>query len=575
MQQLCSPESFLYICGQKGIKMRKYVFHIFIKLVLLSFIGCDRHPLNEKLVAIDSLVAVELYDSAYRQTNKIEERLIIDEEQNAHYRLLRFQTSYLTNSALPPDSFLDKAIQYYQSSHNGAKLADCYYYKACKLMMENGIDQSVLLLKKAEEQAYKGNASQNFKICEALSIVNRLCGNYRLSLEYGKRALEYAEKEYRKDRVAYSYYQIGLAHYYMEEKDSALLYFDKTAPYIKYIREEDRPYFLNNLSLVYIDEHPQKAKELLTESLSLKELVGALEQLAEIYYDEGNQDEAYRLWTKALTINSLTPKDNILHNLLEHDIEHGRTDRVCERVNEIMAIKDSVINRLKNDTIKDLQTRFDHEVAMNAANQKLIRWQQYLGVSAVLFLIMAVVWIRKRSKDAETIRQRELHIHQLMLQLEEKRVQMLTAENLIAQLEKQKEDDCQKVNELSEEIESLKTQKKNAQKDSQELSRKIEAWAGTEAWKVREGALLMEEVKENGCIRHWSNEKHEALVAYYCALHPEVAEKIRHKSRPLSLKEALYLILADMGKSRDDISAILGVDKNTLRSYKLRINKKD
>ena len=300
-----------------------------------------------------------------------------------------------------------------------------------------------------------------------------------------------------------------------------------------------------------------------------------MEQLAEIYYDEGNQDEAYRLWTKALTINSLTPKDNILHNLLEHDIEHGRTDRVCERVNEIMAIKDSVINRLKNDTIKDLQTRFDHEVAMNAANQKLIRWQQYLGVSAVLFLIMAVVWIRKRSKDAETIRQRELHIHQLMLQLEEKRVQMLTAENLIAQLEKQKEDDCQKVNELSEEIESLKTQKKNAQKDSQELSRKIEAWAGTEAWKVREGVLLMEEVKENGCIRHWSNEKHEALVAYYCALHPEVAEKIRHKSRPLSLKETLYLILTDMGKSRDDISAILGVDKNTLRSYKLRINKKD
>ena len=556
--------------------MHKTTFLFIIMVCLPSLTGCDFRPVKDRLAAVDSLVVSEKYDSAYKMVSEIDKRDISEEEDMAHYWLLNYQTSYLTGRSLPSDSLLDSSIQYYTAHHDASRLADCYYYKAYRLFERKDFDQSVLLFKKAEEQATNSdNAYQKFKIAEALSIINSFTGNYALSLGYGQKALAHAENADRKDWMAYSYHRMGHAYHNLGQADSALLYFDKTTPYIKYIREEDRPYFLNNLSLVYIDEHPQKAKELLTESLSLKELVGALEQLAEIYYDEGNQDEAYRLWTKALTINSLTPKDNILHNLLEHDIEHGRTDRVCERVNEIMAIKDSVINRLKNDTIKDLQTRFDHEVAMNAANQKLIRWQQYLGVSAVLFLIMAVVWIRKRSKDAETIRQRELHIHQLMLQLEEKRVQMLTAENLIAQLEKQKEDDCQKVNELSEEIESLKTQKKNAQKDSQELSRKIEAWAGTEAWKVREGALLMEEVKENGCIRHWSNEKHEALVAYYCALHPEVAEMIRHKSRPLSLKETLYLILTDMGKSRDDISAILGVDKNTLRSYKLRINKKD
>lgn len=556
--------------------MHKHPF-LFIAIVFLqSLISCDWRPMNDKLAAIDSLIVNEKYDSAYMLTAEIDWHKISEESNLAHYWLLSYQTDYLTNRPLPSDSLLDYSIQYYTAHQNASRLADCYYYKAYHLLDEKDLDQSVRLFKKAEEKvANSDNTYQKFKIAEALSIINSFTGNYALSLGYGKKALTYAENADRKDWMAYSYYRMGHAYHNLGQTDSAKCYFDKTTPYIKYIKEEDRPYFLNNLSLVYIDEHPQKAKGLLLESLSHKELVGALEQLAEIYYDEGNHDEAYRLWTKALTVNSLTPKDNILHNLLEHDVEHGRTDKVCERVNEIIHIKDSIINRLKNDTIKDLQTRFDHEVAMNAANQELIRWQQYLGALAVLFLIMAVAWIRKRNKDAETIRQRELHIHQLMLQLEEKHILMLKVESLITQLEKQKEDDCQKVNDLTEEIEFLKTQKKNAQKDSQELSRKIEAWAGMEAQKVREGALLMEKVKENGCIRHWSNDKHEALVAYYCALHPDVAEKVRHKSRPLSLKETLYLILTDMGKSRDDISDILGVDKNTLRSYKLRINKKD
>lgn len=556
--------------------MRKYPF-LFIAIVFLqSLISCDWCPMNDKLATIDSLIVNEKYDSAYILTAEIDWHKISEENDLAHYWLLSYQTDYLTNRPLSSDSLLDYSIQYYTAHQNASRLADCYYYKAYHLFDEKDLDQSVLLFKKAEEQVVNSdNIYQKFKIAEALSIINSFTGNYALSLDYGKKALMYAENADKKDWMAYSYHRMGYAYYNLGLTDSAKCCFDKTAPYIIYMRKEDRPYFLNNLSLVYIDESPQKSKDLLLESLSYTELVESLEQLAEIYYDEGNHDEAYRLWTKALTVNSLTPKDNIIHNLLEHDVEHGRTDKVCERVNEIMAIKDSIINCLKNDTIKDLQTRFDHEVAMNAANQKLIRWQQYLGASAVLFLIMAVIWIRKRNKDAEAIRQRELYIHQLMLQLEEKHILMLKVESLITQLEKQKEDDCQKVNELTEEIESLKTQKKNAQKDSQELSRKIEAWAGMEAQKVREGALLMEEVKENGCIRHWPNDKHEALVAYYCALHPDVAEKIRHKSRPLSLKETLYLILTDMGKSRDDISTILGVDKNTLRSYKLRINKKD
>ena len=346
-------------------------------------------------------------------------------------------------------------------------------------------------------------------------------------------------------------------------------------PYIKYVRQEDRPYFLSNLSLVYIDNNPQKSKELLLESLSQKELVGTMEQLAEIYYEEGNHNEAYKLWTKALAVNSLTPKDNVLHNLLEYDVEHGHTDKVCERVNSIIAIKDSIIDLLRNDTIKDLQLRFDHEAAMNVASRRLLRLQQSLAVAVITFLIIGIIWIWKRNKDADAIRQHESQVHNLLLRLEGQQSVMRDAERRIETLKETRQVDNLRMEELSREIDRLRAESDKSQRLANELSQKIEEWAGTEAWKVRQGVLLMEEVQENKPIRHWPDDKLEALVAYYCALHPNVGKKIRIRKRPLSMKETLYLILSDLGKSREEMSTILGVEKDTLRSYRLRISRKD
>ena len=572
---VCYLETFYYFCKQMIDKMSKALIYIVTITLLISIISCDQRPMKNRLAAIDSLIADELYDSAYKQTLEIEEHKIKFEEQLAHYCLLKFQTCYLTNNTLPADSILEKSTQYYQSCHNAEKLAECYYYKACQLLLGRDIEQCVLFLKKAEEQASdKGDARLEFKIAEALSYVNLLSANYSLSLDYARKALTNAKKHCRKDWMAYSYYRIGLAYFNLGKKDSALLYFDRTSPYIKDIKEDDRPYFLSNISLVYINHNPQKAKELLLESLSYVELVGALEQLASIYYDEGNFNEAYRLWIKAMTIDSSAPKDNIIHNLLEYDVEHGSTSKVCERVNEIINIKDSIIKNLKNDTIKDLQTRYDQEVAMNAASKRLIYWQQCVGGMVIILLIVLIIWIRKRNKDEKTIRQRELQIHHLIFQLEDMNCQVLKAENQIEHLEKQKELDNHKTADLFKKIEDLQSQKVKAQKESQNLSRKIEEWAGSEAWKVREGALLMEAVKNNQPIRHWSNEKLDAIVAYYCALHPDIAREIKHKSIPLTLKESLYLILTDMEKSKKEMSNILGIDVNTLRSYKYRINQK-
>lgn len=541
-------------------------------LIISTFIGCNHQSISDRLAAIDSLVAEERHDSAWNLLKSINESQMNYAEEKAHYQLLCYQTSYLTSKPLPPDSILDYALAYYQNTQNAEKLADCYYYKAFKISEEKDFKKSIMYFKQAEKYAkIANNVPQQFKIYEAISIINNMCGNFELSLNYGKYVLVLSKRANRKDWMAYSYNRIGLAYINLGKEDSALYYFNKITPYIKYIREEDRPYFLSNLSLAYIDKNPEKSKELLLESLSYKELSGALEQLAFIHYQEGNLIEAYRLWKRALTINDLTPKDNIIHNLLEYDIEHGKIDQVCERVNEIIAIKDSIINNLKNDTIKDLQTRFDHEVTLNAANEKIIRWQWYLGFTSATCLILTILWLIKRNKMKIILNERELEIQNLIIQVNGKQTELEKVERLIAQFFPQSDSDTTQV---SQQLLELKKQKEEMERECQELNEKIRNWAGAEAEKVREGALLINEVKENKSVRHWLNEQQEALIAFYFAINTDTAKRIHKNYNKLTTKEVLYLILRDMNKSKEDISAIMGVDKNTLRTYEFRTKQK-
>ena len=310
---------------------------------------------------------------------------------------------------------------------------------------------------------------------------------------------------------------------------------------------------------------------MLLESLSYKELTTALEQLAYIYYNEGKQDEAYRIWKRALLINSSAPKDNIIHNLLEYDIEHGRTDQVCDRVNEIIAIKDSIIDKLKNDTIKDLQVRFDHEVSLNAAHEKLIQWQWYLGLAVGVCLILTILWLIKRNKMKRMLNEREIEIQNLIIQVNGKKVEMDNVDKLIAQ---STSEDVNDTTQMSQQLLELKRQKEDAERECLKLNEKIKNWTGEEAEKVREGALLINEVKENKSLRHWPEEQQKSLIAYYFAVNTGLAKEARKKYKKLSTKEILYLILEDMKKERSEMSTIMGVDENTLRSYKFRIKQK-
>lgn len=555
--------------------MKKICYFISAAL-LLSFIGCGHQPMTKKLADIDSLIIKEQYDSASAILNSLSEKAMTEEDK-AHYYLLATQLGYITYHPLPSDSLLDMALTYYNKVGNNQKLADAYYYKSARSRINEDYPQAILYCKEAERLADQSKDIRlQYKIAENLACLNSFCENDLLQLHYAKKALGIAFRVHNNNWLAYSYNRISFAFANLNQLDSAYYYTEKTRPFIDYIDDPSKAVFLMNMGLLYKDNDPQRAKDLFVKALEYDELPLTLEHLADVYYDEGNKEKAYSLWKKALTISGGEgyEKDNLIHSIISYDLERGNIDDVSKNVDEIINIKDSILNKLKNDTIKDLQLRFDQEVAVNAANERLIRWQWYSGAIVIIGLLLIGLWLRKRHHLKTMLAKRQIEIQSLVLQVDNKKNEVAKYENLIAQLQTEQLKDNETKEEQKAQIEELTRQKDEAQSDFLLLSQKMQEWTGAEVEKLRQGILLMANVEEGKCVKNWSDDELKSLINYYCAVHTDFAKTIYKDHQNLSARQCLYLMLVDMKKTEDETSDIMGVAKDSLRSYRFQIKQK-
>ena len=554
----------------------KKICYFISAVILLSFIGCGHQPMTKKLADIDSLIIKEHYDSACAILNSLSEK-DMTEEDKAHYYLLATQLGYVTNHPLLSDSLLDVALTYYNKVGNNQKLAEGYYYKSARSRINEDYPQAILYSKKAERLAYQSNDLHlQYKIAENLAFLNGLCDNARLQLQYAKKALAIARGIPNKRWMANSYSNISFAFSNLDQYDSVYYYIEKTIPLINNVSDSNKAEFLTNIGLFFKEDNPRRAKDFFEKALEYNELPITLEHLADIYFAEGNKEKAYSLWKKALTISGGEgyEKDNLIHSIISYDLERGNIDNVSKNVDEIINIKDSILNKLKNDTIKDLQLRFDHEVAMHEANERLIRWQWYSGAIVIIGLLLIGLWMWKRHRLKTVLTKRQIEIQSLILQVDHKKNEVAKYESRIAQLQSEQLKDNETKEELKVQIEELTRQKEEAQTDFLLLSQKMQEWTGAEVEKLRQGILLMANVEEGKSVKHWSDDDLKSLVNYYCAVHPVFAKTIYKDYQNLSARQCLYLMLVDMNKTEDETSDIMGVAKDSLRSYKFQIKQK-
>ena len=490
------------------------------------------------------------------------------EEDKAHYYLLATQLGYVTDHPLPSDSLLEMAFTYYNKVGNSQKLANAYYYKSLWSENNNNYPQAILYGKEAERLAMNTNDDRlKFKIAESMAFLNGFCDNNLMQLHYAKKALAIAQRVENNEWIASSYNIICFAFANLNQYDSVYYYIERSIPYINYVYDTYKAENLTNIGVLFKDRNPQKAKEFFEKALVYKVLPITLEHLADVYYAEGNKEKAYSLWKQALTKSGGVGYDkiNLIHSIISYDLERGNIDDVSKNVDEIINIKDSILNKLKNDTIKDLQLRFDHEVAMHEADKKLINMQWLLMGSAIILVLMAFyLFYRKKKEEA---RQRE---HQDQLYAYTTEIDQLTANKdkalaHISELESNKDENLQKINQLEEEA-------RNAETAIKKLNLSIQKLLNDAAPKLKEGKMLYDQIMEGKTALNWSYREEEYFNKYYAATNYQSYNRLRKVKRvtKLSAHNMFYLILKEMGKSDEEVKRIMVLSPEGLRSIRSR-----
>ena len=543
--------------------MMRKIIYLFTFLLLLT--ACNGIQVSEKLSQIDSLIVREQYDSASVLLKDVSEVSMTEDEQS-HYGLLATQLGYLTNQPLSSDSLLDMALIYYNKVENKQKLADAYYYKSYRSRIEQDYPQAILYGKKAEQLAMNTSDTRlQFKIAENLSFLNGLCENNQLQLQYAKKALILSKIMQNKNGMAYSYNNISFAFAKIGQYDSVLYYIEKTLNLINYIDDSDKATFLTNYGLLYKDNDPIKAKEYFEKAIIYRELPEAYEHLADIYYAEGNKEEAYKLWKKALTKDSRYNKDNLIYSILSYDLEHGNLDEASKNLDEIIAIKDSMLYLLRNDTIKDLQLHFDHEVAMHEADKKLIS-AQWVLLGLVLLVGALAFYIYLRRKKEETLeKEHQMQLYAYTTEINELKANKEKTLAEIKDLMSHKEQNIQRISALEEKAQEAETAIEKLNKDIKKL-------LDDKSPKLKHARILYDRIMDGEHAGTWSSEEQDLFNYYYAATNYHKWNRLVKVKRTckLSPHNLFYLILKDMGKSDEEVKRIMVLSPEGLRSLRNR-----
>ena len=537
----------------------------FLFPLLLLLLACNGIQVSEKLDHVDSLIVKEQYDSASELLKDVADGSMTAEDQ-AHSYLLKTQLGYLTKQPLSSDSLLDIAIIYYNKVENYQKLADAYYYKSYRSEINHDYSQAILYGKEAERLAMKTNNFRiQFKIAESLSYLNGLCENDLLQLQYAQKALSLAQKINNKNCIAHSYNKICFAFYNLGQQDSAYKYIEKTIPYVKYVADIDKAFFYMNIGVLYKEGNRKKAKEYFERALSYDELPEILEHLADIYYADGKREEAYKLWKKALTKDSRYEKDNLIYSILSYDIERGNLEEASKNLDEVIVIKDSIISVLRNDTIKDLQLRFDHEVAMHEADKRLISTQRLLlGLVIVVGIMAFYIYYRRKKTEAQE-KEYQMQLYSYTTEINQLKDNKDKTQAQIRDLESRKDVDRQRISELEVEI-------RNAEMAIDDLQKDVKKLLDDKAPKLKKGRVLYDIIMDGGTILKWERSDDIYFVTYYEAINYKFSNRIRKTKRVARLTphNTIYLILKDMGKDDNEIMRIMVLTPEGLRSIRMR-----
>lgn len=530
---------YFHTFNQNSEAMTKIILCLILSVLILTNCSNDNDT-HEKLSEIERLLEKEKYELAMNNLSDINVKRL-NEENKAYYDLLMTQANFCLDKQTDSDSLINESIRFYEENNNKILLAKAYYYKGITCYQRGNKSEGINLIKKAEHLA-KGTSDLNFitKIYINLSFINIDTGNYQTGLSYAKKALQTARKANNKILVALSMNKINAAFNCMGKIDSCLVYSQKTIPYIKYLNKNDKLEVLTNISIGFVnkglyDEAILYAKK----SLEIKPNAHAYYIIGSIYFERGENRKAWQLLNDALTTNGLELKAEVLLWMADLKKEEGKYKEASELEERALATKDSIKIKQQTEHMLSLQNNAERKAADAQAQNRLV-----IAISAVMVFAAAVMIsmlaYNRRRRNA-TKRQIE-DISRTTEQYKQK----------ISELDKEKDKNEKEIEKLNKKIESLKERRMTI---------------------LGHGRTLYDELEKGGKTITWKKDDYEAVIEYYRTIDPKTIESIERNYKKLTPYNTFILIMADKGKTNDEIMQTTGISYSALRTMKHRINK--
>lgn len=530
---------YFHTFNQNSEAMAKIIFCFILSVLILTNCSNDNDT-YKKLSEIERLLEKEKYELAMNNLSEINANRL-NEENKAYYDLLMTQANFCLDKQTDSDTLINESIRFYEESDNKILLAKAYYYKGITCYQRGNKSEGINLIKKAEHLS-NGTGDLNFitKIYLNLSFINIDTGNYQTGLSYAKKALQTARKANNKVLIALSMNKINAAFNCMGNIDSCLVYSQKTIPYIKYLNKSDKLEVLTNISIGFVnkglyDEAIYYAKK----SLEIKPNAHAYYIIGSIYFERGETGKAWQLLNDALNTNELEVKAEVLLWMADLKKEEGKYKEASELEERALATKDSIKTKQQPEHMLSLQNDAERKAADEQARNRLV-----IAISAVMVVAVAVM-ITMLAYNRRRINATKREIEDISRTTEQYRQK-------ISELDKEKDKDEKEIEKLNKKIESLKEKRMTI---------------------LGHGRMLYDELEKGGKTITWKKDDYEAVIEYYRTIDPKTIESIEHNYKKLTPYNTFILLMANKGRTNNEIMQTTGISYSALRTMKHRISK--
>ena len=517
--------------------------HLITLLLLTTVIaGCEGHNDAYALMEeADSLISREQEDSALTMLNSITPDQLKTDKNRAYYNLLQTCVQYRLRLQISSTSEISKSVDYYRAAGNRRNLARALYYKGMVANEFGNVEMALTCLKEAEHTIPKYEKSDVLNYIYAnLAKINNNTNNYETALNYAKNSFKTAEKRQDKSLICLSLDIMGMAYGNIEKYDSALYYAEKTIPYIKYLKREEKAGLLSSVSAAYFNVgRLYDAKRYIRQSLAVEPTPHAYYILGSIYLEQGKGDEALALWHKAAETG--TPELRAETMLWTADLKKDRGEyrEAAELMARAEALKDSISRAKDTENMLRLQADMRHADTERKAVERLAAT---VAVAALAAIVLAALLAYYRKRAGKTKRR-------------------------LAEIGKLADRYRQRVDELS-------SSKAENEREIGRLKRKMETLRMERAAIIGLGRRRCEEITAGGTVAAWRREDFEAAVEYCRTMWPEAVNGIENGHRRLTAYNAFFLLLPVIGIGDDDIPRAMNMSPGAARTAKYRLKSK-